>query len=133
MKCRTTHGSHATYRAVLESHASNQPQYCDKTNEEIPCHKLSQNNIILLRPSSHGKFISSVAEGDDERLPGLRLPVDKMAEATWRRRANTDLFSGLRKAEVVKLYPENDHIWECQLLDKVRSELLAVDLKPALS
>ena len=87
----------------------------------------------MLRPSSHGKFISSVAEGNGEHLPGLRLPVDKMAEATWRRRANTDLFSGLRKAEVVKLYPENDHIWECQLLDKVRSELLAVDLKPALS
>ena len=92
------------------------------TYDEIPCHKLSQNNIILLRPSSHGKFISSVAEGDGEHLPGLRLPVEKMAEATWRRRANTDLFSGLRKAEVIKLYPENDHIWECQLLDKVRSD-----------
>ena len=45
-----------------------------------------------------------------------------MAEATWRHRANTDLFSGLRRTEVVKLYPENDHIWECQLLDQANFE-----------
>ena len=63
-------------------------------------------------------FPPVTAEGDGDRLPGLRMPVDKMAEATWRHRANTDLFSGLRRAEVVKLYPENDHIWECQLLDQ---------------
>ena len=74
-----------------------------------------------------------VAEGDGERLPGLRLSVDKMAEATWRRRGNTDLFSGLRKAEVIKLYPENDHIWECQLLDQVRNRFLAIIVHPALT
>ena len=47
-----------------------------------------------------------------------------MAEATWRRRGNTDLFSGLKKAEVVRLYPENDHIWECQLLDQVPDDII---------
>ena len=75
---------------------------------------------------------AAVAEGDGDRLPGLRQPVDKMAEATWRRRGNTDLFSGLKKAEVVRLYPENDHIWECQLLDQVPDDIIVI-VQPVLT
>jgi len=88
--------------------------------------KLKEAGFIVAPTARNARAVKdahAVAEGDDgDRLPGLRQPVDKMAEATWRRRGNTDQFSGLRRTEVVKLYPENDHIWECQLLDQANFE-----------
>ena len=48
---------------------------------------------------------------------GLRLDVAGMSAQTWRHRANRCLYTQLKKAEVVKLRPEVDHVWEMQLLD----------------
>ena len=62
--------------------------------------------------------VATAGDGAAQQLPGLRLQVASMADETWRHRGNTDLYSRLRRAEVVKLHPENDHVWECQLLDQ---------------
>ena len=43
--------------------------------------------------------------------------VSKMKAQTWRHRGKTCLYTQLQETDVVKLSDENDHVWECQLVN----------------
>jgi len=80
--------------------------------------KLKENGFTI-------KATSKAGSNDDTTIglsQTLRLNVSSMATQTWRYRDDRDLYTNLRKKEVVKCYPEVDHVWEIQLLNEAHRE-----------
>jgi hypothetical protein len=64
------------------------------------------------------------AEEETTLLRAVRGQVDVMRAQTWRHREDLDLYTKQRRRVVETLTPEVDHVWECQIINFVNSQVV---------
>jgi hypothetical protein len=64
------------------------------------------------------------AEEETTLLRSVRGHVDVMRAQTWRHREDQDLNTKQRRRVVETLTPEVDHVWECQIINFVNSQVV---------
>ena len=57
-------------------------------------------------------------------LRSVRGQVDVMSAQTWRHREDQDLYTKQLRRVVETLTPEVDHVWECQIINFVNSQVV---------
>jgi len=65
------------------------------------------------------------AEEETTLHRSVRGQVAVMSAQTWRHREHRDLYTKQRRRVVETLTPEVDHVWECQIINFVNSQVVA--------